>query len=171
MILIRPETRRDFDAIAEINRLAFGQDDEAKLVEGIRLLEGFDPDLSLVAASGDALIGHILFSPIHIECEMRTVSALALAPMAVRPEHQRKGIGTRLVEEGLNVCKGRGHRLVIVLGHPDYYPRFGFVPGSRHGLRCPFPAPDEAFMGLALFPGALHDVAGLVVYSKPFSQV
>jgi putative acetyltransferase len=137
----------------------------------LRDAEGFDPRLSLVGLRNDQVVGHILFSPIDILNDRGDVSALALAPMAVRPAFQRQGIGSALVTTGLEVCRRAGHRIVVVLGHADYYPRFGFSPAGQHGVRCPFDVPDEVFMVLSLVDGGLDDVAGIVRYSAPFSDL
>ena len=171
MTTVRPECPQDYDAIAEVNRVAFGQDNEARLVARLRGIAGFDPGLSLVAVRDDAVVGHILFSPIVIASGANEVPALALAPMAVLLALQREGIGSQLVREGLAACRRAGHRIVIVVGHPEYYPRFGFTRAGPLGLRAPFPVPDEAFMALALIPGGLDGVRGTVRYSLPFEEV
>ena len=116
-------------------------------------------------------VGHILFSSVIIQCRGRNVRALALAPMAVLPEVQRRGIGSQLVEKGLECCRTFGHQIVIVVGHPDYYPRFGFSSARAKGLEVPFPVPDEAFMVLELTQGALDNISGMVVYPAPFEDV
>lgn len=165
--MIRPEQPSDFPAIREVNIQAFGQPAEADLVDALRREPGFDASLSLVAIEAEAVVGHIFFSSILIG----TTPALSLAPMAVLPAFQRRGIGSELVRHGLDVCARRGHRLVVVLGHPEFYPRFGFVPARRHGIESPFPAPDEAFLVCELSPGGLAGVSGVVVYPPPFSDV
>lgn len=165
---IRSEQREDHERIDEINRLAFGQPDEAQLVAAIRQADGFDPSLSLVAVQDDQLVGHILFSPISILGENGEVPALALAPMAVIPECQRQGIGSEVVTAGLQAARLAGHRIVIVLGHAEYYPRFGFVCTGQFGITSPFPGPDEAFMVLALAADALDGVTGEVRYPAAF---
>ena len=121
---IRPETESDQEAIREVNRLAFGGDVEARLVDALR--DGGYSGLSLVAEIDGELVGHILFSELPILSPFGTVPALSLAPMAVRPEQQNRGIGSELVRRGLQICRGRGHRIVVVLGHPKFYPCFGF---------------------------------------------
>ena len=168
MITIRPETAEDYAAIHEVNLLAFGQEIEPRLVEALRRLPDFIPELSLVAAEASQVVGHILFSPFVIETKDGTVPALTLAPLAVRPEFQNQGIGSQLVREGLEECRRLGHSIVVVVGHPEYYPRFGFSPARARGLEAPFPVPDEAFMVLELAPGALDGVAGTVRFPPPF---
>jgi putative acetyltransferase len=170
MITIRPETAEDYAAIAEVNRLAFGQEDEARLVEALRRSPDFIAELSLVAVEAGRVVGHILFSPVVIETKDGPVPALALAPMAVRPEVQNQGIGSELVRDGLERCRSLGHKIVVVVGHPGYYPRFGFSPARAQGLEAPFPVPDEAFLALELVPGALDGVAGMVKFPPPFSE-
>ena len=168
MLTIRPERSQDYDAIAEVHRLAFGQDDEARLVADLRRTKHFVPELSMVAVCSGQVVGHVLFSAVHIETPQGPVPALALAPMAVRPEFQNRCIGTELARQGLEACRKLGHRIVLVVGHPEYYPRFGFTPAVPHGLRVPFPVPDEAFMVLPLVSGALDGVTGTVAYPPEF---
>ena len=171
MIHIRPERPEDIASIDEINRLAFGGEEEAKLIKAIRGSDYFLPELSLVAVEDDRIVGHILFSPVTIESSESSVTALALAPMAVVPEYQNKGIGTDLVKHGLAACKKLDYTIVIVVGHPEYYPRFGFKPAREYGLEAPFEVPDDAFMALELVPGALKNVRGVVKYNPAFDSV
>lgn len=161
---IRPESPADLDAIRQVNCLAFGQDDETRLVDALR--DGGFVRVSLVAEQDGQIVGHILFSDLPIITTSGTVPALALAPMAVLPEFQRQGIGSELVRRGLDVCREQGHRIVIVLGHPDFYPRFGFSSDLAQPLLSPFSG--EAWMALELVPGALEGVAGRVEYPPPF---
>jgi len=168
MITIRPETTEDYAAIHEVNLLAFGQEIEPRLVEALRESPDFIPELSLVAIEGGQVVGHILFSPMVIETKDGAVPALTLAPLAVRPEFQNQGIGSQLVRRGIERCRTLGHRIVVVVGHPTYYPRFGFSPARARGLEAPFPVPDEAFMVLELAPGALDGVAGMIRFPPPF---
>jgi putative acetyltransferase len=164
-IVIRPESTADEDAIRQVNRLAFGQDDEARLVDALR--GGGYVRVSLVAEKASQVVGHILFSDLPIVTEAGTVPALALAPMAVLPELQKQGIGSALVHKGLEMCRQQGHRIVIVLGHMHFYPRFGFSPKLAANLESPFSGGDS-FMALELVPGALDGVAGRVQYPPPF---
>ncbi len=171
MLEIRPETPSDWGAISEVNWLAFGRENEARLVEALRQSGDFDSRLSLIAVKGDRAIAHLLFSGIIIQTPGGEVDALALAPVAVRPEFQNQGIGSQLVRQGLQDCRSLGHKIVIVVGHPDYYARFGFSPARVLGLEVPFPVPDKAFMVLELMPGALEGVKGTVKYPPAFAEV
>jgi putative acetyltransferase len=164
-INIRAQTAADLDAIRHVNRLAFGQDAEARLVDALR--EGGFVRVSLVAEQEGQAVGHILFSDLPIVTDARTVPALALAPMAVLPAFQNQGIGSALVRRGLEVCRGQGHRIVIVVGHARYYPRFGFSSIRAARLDSPFSGGDS-FMAVELVPGALGGVTGRVQYPPPF---
>jgi len=168
-VMIRGEAAEDRLAIHRVNALAFERPDEARLVDALR--EGARPYISLVAVDVERVVGHILFTPVAVESASGTGTALGLAPMAVLPECQRQGIGSRLVREGLAACRRQGHLVVVVLGHPNYYPRFGFVRAATKGLRCEYPVPDEAFMVAELVPGALMGQGGLVRYRAEFAEV
>jgi putative acetyltransferase len=168
---IRPETGADEAAIHAVVTAAFGRDDEARLVSALRQTEHFIGALSLVAERDARIVGHILFTRIDIRTPWHDVPALALAPLAVHPENQHSGIGARLVRDGLQRCRELGHAIVIVLGHPEYYPRFGFSPARPQGVEAPFPVRNEAFMALALTPEALQGVSGVVRYPAPFVEV
>lgn len=171
MITIRPETTADYPAIYTVNKLAFdGRDAEPQLIEAIRQEPGFIPSLSLVAEEAGHIVGHILFSPIHIITADGRLDVLSLAPMAVHPAQQNRGIGSALVQEGLTRSKQLGHAIVIVLGHPTYYPRFGFSATLAAPLVCPFGDCGAAWMALELVPGALQGVRGEVVYPPAFAD-
>ena len=163
-MLIREEVPADFDAIAELNRTTFGGDYEADLIARLRA-DGL-VIASLVALARAKIVGHILFSMLPAEMDGRTVRAAALAPMAVKPDLQNQGIGSKLVEEGLKAVRERGFDAVIVLGHPAYYPRFGFSAELARRLAAPFSG--EAFMALELVPGALDGSRGSVSYPAAF---
>jgi putative acetyltransferase len=172
LITIRPETPVDRAAIHAVNTQAFaGRTAEAGLVYAIRLSVDFIPELSLVAEESGQIVGHILFSRLHIQTEGGPVPALALAPMAVLPDYQRQGIGSQLVRRGLERCASLEHGIVIVLGHPAYYPRFGFSAALAESLDCPFGDCGEAWMALELIPGALQGIRGRVVYPSVFQGV
>jgi putative acetyltransferase len=163
--LIRPETNADHEAIGHVHRLAFGQDAEARLVDALR--DGGYVRASLVAERDAQVVGHILFSDLPIVTQAGTVSALALAPLAVLPEVQNQDIGSALVRRGLEDCKEQGHRIVVVLGHPHFYQRFGFSSKLASELESPYSG-RESFMAVELVPGALDGVTGRVQYPPPF---
>lgn len=162
--VVRPEAEADRDAVYRVNREAFGQDDEPRLVDQLR--DGGYVRLSLVAEVAGRVVGHVLFSDMSILTDAGPVAALALAPVAVLPGFQNQGVGSALLRRGLDLCRERGHRIVIVLGHPHFYPRFGFRPDLAAKLDSPFPR--DSFMALELEPGALAGVRGRVRYAPPF---
>jgi putative acetyltransferase len=166
---IRAEEPADRSAVFRVNVEAFGQEGEARLVDALRGSSAFIPELSLVAVRGGEVTGHILFTRISIRSDGTRASALALAPMAVLPACQRLGIGSALVRHGLAEAARLGHGSVIVVGHPGYYPRFGFTDPARFGIRVPFPVEPGAFMALELTPGALNGVTGEVEYPPEFA--
>lgn len=169
MVHIRGETAADIGAVAALNRAAFERAAEADLVDDLRAAGR--AALSLVAERDGVLLGHILFSPVSIERAGADLRPLGLAPMAVRPDAQRTGIGAALVRAGLAACRAGGSGAVVVLGHAEYYPRFGFVPASRFGLRSEYDVPDDVFLACELTPGALADARGLVRYAPEFAAV
>lgn len=164
---IRPEQNDDREAIWSVNRAAFETDAEADLVDALR--QGGFVEISLVAEVDGEIVGHVLFSRLPIITEAGIVDAVSLAPMAVLPGRQRQGIGSRLVKAGLQACRERGHRIVVVLGHPEYYRRFGFSADLARPLESPFGGGD-AWMALELVPGALAGVQGRVEYPPPFGN-
>ena len=169
MIAIRPETIEDAAQVRHVNELAFAQPAEADLVEKLRQAS---PDaLSLVAVDDD-VVGHILFTPVVVESVGRRVLGMGLAPMAVLPDRQRQGIGSQLVRRGLDILRERGCPFVVVVGHPEYYPRFGFEPASTHGLASQWEGmPDAAFMALVLDAPAMAGVSGVAKYREEFDEV
>ncbi len=166
---IRPERPEDIAAIQAINEAAFPTRAEADLVDTLRD-EGAHV-LSLVAVDGNRVVGHILFSPVVIETEAGPLDALGLGPMSVLPERQRGGIGSKLVTTGLTQCTALDYPAVVVLGHPQYYPRFGFVRADRFAITCEFPSPPEAFMIKELQAGALAGKSGIAKYHAAFNDV
>ncbi len=169
MISIRQEEPKDVAAIRAVNERAFGQTEEANIVDRLRV--SCADALSLVATMDDRIVGHILFSPVTIEGDGRITEGMGLAPMAVLPEYQRQGIGTALVKIGLTMLRSRSCPFVIVLGHPEYYPRFDFEPASKRGIRCQWEAvPDAAFMILVLDEHGMKDVCGVARYRDEFDQ-
>ncbi|OUL28041.1 GNAT family N-acetyltransferase [Nostoc sp. T09] len=166
---IRRENIADYPAIAEVNVLAFGQENEAKLVEEIRHSNRYIPELSLVAEVEGLVVGHILFSYINLVGEER-LQVLGLAPMAVHPRFQRQGIGSALVQAGLEIADTRGEAIVIVLGHPPFYSRFGFELSVNYAIESPFPVPEEFFMVKPL-QSYQERYKGKVVYPPAFEKV
>lgn len=162
---IRPERPDDVARVRDINTLAFGQPVEALLVDTLRV--NCADALSLVADE-NTVVGHILFTPVTIEAD-RPLVGMGLAPMAVHPDRQRAGIGTQLVTRGLEILRARGCPFVVVVGHPEYYPRFGFEPASRRGLASQWEGiPDAAFMVLVLDETAMAGVSGVARYRAEF---
>ncbi len=168
MVEIRPESPGDRGAIRLVNRAAFDGDTEADLVDALR--DGGFVEASLVAENDRAIVGHILFSRVSIVTDTGTVNALSLAPMAVVPSHQRKGVGIKLVERGLELCRAQGRKIVVVLGHPEFYSRFGFSSELAASLESPFGA-GKAWMALELLPGSMKGIEGRVEYSTPFRNL
>ena len=166
---IRAEQIRDIDIIREINDLAFKSDAEGKLIDRLR---GENIDLiSLVAEENDKVLGHILFSPASILDKGKSIEIMGLAPMAVLPTHQRKGIGSALIKEGLNRCIKIGYGAIIVLGHPEYYPKFGFVPSTKYNISCEYNVPEEVFMILELRKDFLKGISGIAKYHPVFNEM
>jgi putative acetyltransferase len=168
-LVIRPEQARDIEQIYQVNELAFAAEFESKLIEKLRQSSSFMPSLSLVAILDEQVAGHILFSKISIVSSAGTrVETLALAPIAVHPQMQRKGIGGQLIQQGLAEAQNLGFRSVIVLGHEHYYPKFGFRPAEQWQIEAPFEVPPAAFMAMELVPNGLANVSGIVEYPEAF---
>ncbi|MGG7161388.1 GNAT family N-acetyltransferase [Clostridium baratii] len=170
-IIIREENNKDFNEVYEVIRLAFmnaehTDHNEYNLVNKLRGSEAFVKGLSLVAEDNGKIVGHILLTKIKIG----NSESLALAPLAVLPNYQKSGIGSKLIIESHKRAKELGYRSVIVLGHPDYYHRFGYEPASRWGIKAPFEVPDESFMAIELIENGLKDVSGTVNYAKEFFE-
>lgn len=165
---VRDEQPGDAAAVWRVNAAAFGRDDEARLVEALR--QQAHPQVSLVAEQAGEVVGHILFTPATLAGSPQ-LRLMGLAPLAVLPAQQRQGVGAVLTRAGLVRCAEQGFDAVVVLGHPEYYPRFGFAPGAPRGLRCEYDVPDDAFMAMALRPGALNGVQGTVAYHPAFAAV
>jgi putative acetyltransferase len=164
---IRRETAADREPIAHVHRLAFGQEAEARLVDALR--DGGYLAMSLVAEDDGQVVGHIAFSMLRITTASGDVPALSLAPVAVLPARQREGIGSALIRAGLDAARAAGHRVVIVLGEPAYYRRFGFRAELAAPLRSAYAC--EAFQSLELSPDSLDGVEGDVVYPPPFAAL
>jgi predicted dehydrogenase/predicted N-acetyltransferase YhbS len=162
---IRPEHPDDFAAIREINRLAFGQDQEGNIVDTLRTNGA--ALLSLVATLDGRVVGHIMYSPASIG----GVTGAALGPMSVAPDYQREGVGSKLVEAGNRMLRTTGCPFVVVLGHTQFYPRFGFVPASTRGITCEWKVPDDVFMIAVLDEEKMNGVSGMTTYRAEFSTV
>jgi putative acetyltransferase len=164
---IREEQSGDETGIRRVNLAAFETSTEADRVDALRGDPA--PIISLVAEEDGNIVGHILFSPATLVADPR-LSLMGLAPMAVIPPRQRAGIGSRLVVEGIERCRRGNVKAVVVLGHPDYYPRFGFVPASELSLRCEYDAPANAFMVRELDEGVLKGFSGIIRYHPSFAR-
>ncbi len=168
MLVIRPETPEDIDSIRQVNERAFGRENESRLIEKLR--DNGVLTISLVAVQDGEIVGHIAFSPAKVESEPSDFEAISLGPIAVLPTFQRKGIGSELVRAGLEECRRLGQEIVVLVGHPDYYPRFGFVPAKPKGIECEFEVPEEAWLVLELREGALAGKRGTVRFRPEFME-
>jgi len=165
-IEIREECHDDIAAVHDLNRQAFGQDQECKIVDVLRANEA--ALLSLVATVDDRVVGHIMYSPAVVG---DNITGAALGPMAVLPEYQRQRIGSKLIKAGNRKLKDAGCPFIVVVGHADYYPRFGFRPASKHRIKCEWDVPDNAFMLLVLDQAKMERVSGLAKYRHEFSSI
>ena len=170
---IRQENINDYKAVKELTFKAFEQmefsdGDEYLLVGRLRKSDTFIPELSLVAEENGEIIGHIMLTKLKIVNGSETYHSLSLGPVSVSPELQRKGIGSKLIKEAHRIAKELGHKSIILVGHKDYYPRFGYELASKHGIQLPFEIPKEVFMVKLLTENALEGISGKVVYPKEF---
>jgi len=168
LISIRAESKGDIDAIHAINKRLFETDTEAKLVDLLRSRDKLI--ISLVAEDKGKLVGHIAFSRVQNEANPG-IRGLGLGPMAVIPERQNCGIGSQLVQAGIGHSKSLGYDYIVVLGHPSYYPRFGFMPARQFDLHCAWEVPEDVFMALEVQANSLSSVKGLVMYEPEFNEV
>jgi putative acetyltransferase len=169
-IVIRTETKEDYPQVRDVNFIAFGnRDDEAELVERIRETRHFVPELSLVAEEHGEIVGHVLLSKAQVIENEQQHEVIVLAPIAVRPDHQQRGIGKQLIREGINRAKQLGYPIVLLIGHPSYYPKFGFKPARQFGLELTqFTVPDEVFMVCELVDNSLNTIKGELKYPSAF---
>ena len=173
-ITIRQEEKRDYTIVYNLIKAAFANTQESDhkehlLVERLRRSDAFIPELSLVAETQNGtIVGYILLTKVEIASAEKKVLSLGLAPVAVLPEYQNRGIGSALIKEAHNRAVAAGYRSVVLLGHKDYYPRFGYKKASDFNIEFPFDVPEEYCMAIELFPGALDGVQGIVHYSDPF---
>lgn len=169
---IRKENINDYFDVYNLNKVAFEEDEEAKLVDLLRKSNAFIPELSLVAIIDNNIVGHILFTKINIiDNKGNENESLALAPMAVSPKYQKSGIGGQLIKNGLDKAREMNFKSVIVLGHENYYPKFGFEPTTKWGITSHYDVPANVFMGIELVDDGLKNVSGIVEYSKEFNEV
>jgi putative acetyltransferase len=168
MLTIRPEQEEDADGIRAVQTAAFPTDEEARLVDALR--KNGNASVSLVAILDGGIVGHVLFSPVSVEPNTTSARGAGLAPVAVRPEHQRKGIGGALIEKGIDDCRHAAFDFIVVLGAPEYYHRFGFQRALSAGLANEYGV-DEEFMVLELQPGSLSGLRGLVRYGPEFAAL
>ena len=167
-MIIRVETDKDKTAIYNIHQSAFETSYEAELVD--KLCEQAMPFISLVVEEGGKVVGHTLFTPVTL-INHTELKIMGLAPMAVLLKYQHKGIGSALVNAGLDQCTKLGYGAVVVLGHQEYYPRFRFIPAIRFGLSCEYDAPEDAFMCIELQKNYLHGATGKISYHPAFKSV
>ena len=175
MINIRVEQELDYKIVEGVIENAFlnaelTDNQEHNLVNRLRKSSEFIPELSLVAEIDNKIVGHILFTKINIESNKGSFESLALAPLSVLLDYQNKGVGKALMNYGLEVAKNLGYESVVVLGHENYYPKFGFKKASEFDIKPPFEVPDEAFMALELNENGLKNVSGIVKYSNAFFE-
>ena len=166
---IRKEKDSDKEKIWKVNAEAFETEAEANLVNALR--DSGIPFISLVAEEDEEIVGHILFTPVELIDDDSGLKLIGLAPMAVLTKLQKKGIGSQLVKTGIENCSTQGYDAVVVLGHPEYYPKFGFVPSVKYGIKSEYDAPDEAFMVLELKESSLKDKNGIIKYHAAFGSV
>ncbi len=169
MFAVRHETPEDISAIRQVTEMAFNDTTTADLVDALR--KNGHSVLSLVAIQDEDVIGHVMFSPVKIVSDTESFDAISLAPMAVLPDLQRQGVGSELVRRGLSELRQRDYGVCVVLGHAEFYPRFGFLPAQQFKIRCKYDVPDEAFMVTELRKGALAKICGTVEYSNEFDAV
>lgn len=172
-ITIRKEEKKDFKTVFKLVQKAFEKElmsdhQEQELVERLRDSEAFVPELSLLAEIGEQIVGYILLTKIQIANDAFKTESLAMAPVAVLPEFQGKGVGARLIESAHEKAKELGFDSVVLLGHENYYPRFGYEMAKNYGIRLPFEVPDENCMVMELVKGALQNANGIVRYPKEF---
>ncbi len=175
-IKIRKETPEDCDRVFELTQKAFetleiSEHNEGQLVEKLRKAPTFIDELSMVAELDDQVVGHILFTPMMIENDEQKFQTLILAPVSVLPQFQKMGIGGQLIRAGHQKAKELRFKSAILLGHPEYYPRFGYKPASKWGIKTQIPLPsDDVFMAVELTDGALSNVSGMVIFPPEFGE-
>jgi putative acetyltransferase len=167
-MIIREENPKDCSEVYKVNSTAFETQAEANLVDVLR--KEARPIVSLVAEDEGVIVGHILFSPVTLSGSSE-LKIMGLGPMAVVPKNQRKGIGSAMIKAGLEKCRNLGYGAVIVLGHPEYYPRFGFRPSILYDISSEYQVPEEIFMVIELLPGYLDGASGVIKYHPAFNNI
>jgi predicted N-acetyltransferase YhbS len=172
-IILSTEKPEDYKEVINLTDLAFkdmpfSNHKEGELVRKLRKSHNFVEELSIVAKLDGKIIGHILFTKLYIKDGEKSYETLELAPVSVLPEHQQKGIGSQLVNEGLKRAKGMGFKSVMVVGHPDYYPRFGFQKAEKYNIKSSIDVPADVFMVMELIKNGLKDVKGTLIYPDEF---
>ncbi len=168
MFKVRIETEEDIPAVYELNRQTFNQVKEAELVNALR--KNCKDILSIVGTLDDRVVGHILFSPVVINKKKKKVAGMGLGPMAVMPDVQKQGIGTMLISAGIKILKEKKCPFIVVLGHPGYYPRFGFEKASKHNVKSQWDVTEEAFMVLVLDRSYNGNLSGTAEYRSEFNN-
>lgn len=173
--IIRQEQTEDHNIVHKVVELAFKDVEESDhsepfLVDKLRLTDAFVPELSLVAEADGEIIGHILLTKVEIVSEKESVLSLGLAPVSVLPKYQRQGVGSALIREAHKRAAKLGYGSVVLLGHKDYYPRFGYKQAIDFGIEFPFDVPHEYCMAIELHPEALKGVRGKIRYARPFLE-
>jgi predicted N-acetyltransferase YhbS len=171
--IISTERPEDYEEVIKLTDLAFkdmpfSSHKEGELVSKLRKGVNFVEELSIVAKLNNKIIGHILFTKLNIKDGEKLYETIELAPVSVLPEYQRKGIGSKLINEGIERAKKLGFKSVIVVGHPEYYPKFGFEPAAKYNLKSSIDVPSEVFMAMELVEDGLKDVKGTVIYPEEF---
>ena len=174
-ITIRQESPNDFNEVFSLIEKAFRTEQlsdhsEQFLVERLRKSSAFIPELSIVAEIGNRVVGHILLTKLKIKNDQHEFDSLALAPVSVLPEYQRKGIGGMLIEQAHIKAKELGHKSIVLVGHENYYPRFGYQQADKYGIEFPFDVPKENGLVIELFANSLKGVSGTVEYPKEFAE-
>ena len=175
MLTIREEEIKDYNEVEKVveesfKTAEFSDKDEHNLVRRLRKSSEFVKELSLIAEDENKILGYVLLTKALIKGESTSYETLALAPLAVLPEYQKSGIGKNLMNKAIERARELGYKSIVVLGHENYYPKFGFEKASKYGVKAPFEVPDEAYMILELLPGGLNGVSGIVEYSKAFFE-
>lgn len=175
MLTIREEEIKDYNEVEKVveesfKTAEFSDKDEHNLVRRLRNSNEFIKELSLIAEEENKILGHVLLTKALIKGESTSYETLALAPLAVLPEYQKSGIGKNLMNKAIERARELGYKSIVVLGHENYYPKFGFEKASKYGVEAPFEVPDEAYMILELLQGGLNGISGIVEYSKAFFE-